>query len=88
MTPKTVTSVPAKIAAGHEAAVVCGITLRTIFVFKSSQNDIDTVTKEHLDPIITAISEQIGDPKVLQAVIDKHVETRQSFKKVVLSYNT
>lgn len=68
MTPKTVTSVPAKIVIGHEAAAVCCKMLQTIFVFKSSQGDVDTVTMEHQDSIITAISEQIGDQKVLQAV--------------------
>lgn len=73
---------------GHEAAAVCCKMFQTIFVFKSSQGDIDTVTKEHRDPIITALCREIGDQKVLQAVIDKHAETRQPFKKVLLSYNT
>jgi type IV pilus assembly protein PilB len=61
--------------------------LQIIFVFKSSQGDVDTITMEHQDPIITAISEQIGDQKVLQAVIDKHAETGQSLMSILREEN-
>ena len=58
-----------------------------IFVFKSSQSDVDTVIMEHQDPIITAISEQIGDQKVLQAVIDKQTETGQPLISILREDN-
>ena len=58
-----------------------------IFVFKSSQSDVDTVIMEHQGPIITAISEQIGNQKVLQAVIDKHTETGQPLISILREEN-
>jgi len=61
--------------------------LQMIFVFKSSQGDVDTITMKHQDPIITAISEQIGDQKVLQAVIDKHAETGQPLISILREEN-
>jgi len=48
--------VSAKIAAGSEAAAGCCKMFQSIFVFKSSQGDVDIVAMEHQGPIITAIN--------------------------------
>ena len=66
---------------------VCCKMLQTIFVFKSSKGDVDTVTMEHQDPIIAAISEEIGDQKVLQAVLDKHTESGQPLVGILREEN-
>lgn len=39
---------------------MCCKMFQAIFVFKSSQGDVDTVTMEYQDPIITAISQVIA----------------------------
>jgi len=60
---------------------------QTIFVFKSSQGDVDTVTMEHQDPIITALRREIGDQEVLQAVLDRHTESGQPLMSIVREEN-
>jgi hypothetical protein len=60
---------------------------QTISVFKSSQGDVDTVTMEHQDPIITAIHREIGDKKVLQAVPDKHTENGHPLVSILQEEN-
>ncbi len=66
---------------------MCCKMFQMIFVFKSSQGDVDTVTMEHQDPIITALSEQIGYQTVLQAVPDKHTETGQPLMSILREEN-
>jgi len=58
-----------------------------IFVFKSSQGDVDTVTMEYQDPIITALRREISDQKVLQALLDRHQESGQSLMSIVREEN-
>ena len=41
-------------------------------MFKSSQGDINAVTMEHQDPIISALSQEIDNQKVLKAILNKH----------------
>ncbi|MHC4324887.1 MAG: GspE/PulE/PilB domain-containing protein, partial [Planctomycetota bacterium] len=61
--------------------------IQAIFVFKSSQGDVDTVIMENKDPIITALCREIGDRKVIQAVIDKHTESGQPLTSILREEN-
>jgi len=60
---------------------------QAIFVFKSSQGDVDTVTMEYQDPIITALRREISDQKVLQAVLDRHTESGQPLMSILREEN-
>ena len=66
---------------------MCCKMFQTVFVFKSSQCDVDTVTMEYQDPIITALRREIGDQKVLQAVLDRHTESGQPLMSILREEN-
>ncbi|HUT44649.1 MAG TPA: hypothetical protein VMX36_00120 [Sedimentisphaerales bacterium] len=42
---------------------------------------------EYQDPIITALRREIGDQKVLQAVLDKHTESGQPLMSILREEN-
>lgn len=66
---------------------MCPKMFLTIFVFKSSQGRVDTVIMKNRDPIITALCQEISDPDVIQAVLDKYNESGQPLISILREEN-